>query len=439
MQNILTQNHNNQSASDMLFAPAERPLISENAGGTNINNLANKLTDLWQQTIGDLNFRGLENDTPMVPVRNQGDEIIQNLPTDFQAGPNVIEVKNPSIEATTINIPRPIANVIENYIYSRTDGLLPFINNITTTPLLTNLRRLGEDIQIQFLNTVADIFPTVRQNIAEVLNDVLIRNLSDQVDKILTTAGEPKQVGCRGGTCFDVPDLVKYLGEQKGLIVNKYETGEINATRGVKSGLHYVAIVELDGSKFLMDQAFPQFEVAISDNPTSEVVRELLDKGFIRLTDETLTEYLNIIARTPNGLHISINVFDQVSPSPIQLNHAQIDSYLNETNATWRDIKTNGQPLSFFRTEPEIIQPNFITKITGAIGDFTTNVRNGMVDFIAEFANPLKPVENSITSKVTIENSVFNNNISKITNITNPLLTPVAIIAIGDVIWKNIP
>lgn len=131
IQNILSQASRNQTAEDMLFAPAQRPVIPETGGGSNVNNWANGLANWWQQTVGDLNFRGLENEELTVPNRNQADNIVQNLPDDFQAGPRVFNANGDNLpSATEINIPRPIVNAIENYVYSRTGGVLPFINNI---------------------------------------------------------------------------------------------------------------------------------------------------------------------------------------------------------------------------------------------------------------------------------------------------------------------
>lgn len=154
--------------------------------------------------------------------------------------------------------------------------------------------------------------------------------VTNTVDQALTNA-----TTCRGGLCGESADLIKHVSEQHGLTANTYQVAEINQKRDVGGGFtHFISVVEdTKGNRYLVDQTFSQFDEIIKTNPDSPIVKDLLDKGYVPLTEDNLNKYLQL-TNNNSTKQVPLSILDDVQSYPMNARPEVIQEYLGNIPST---------------------------------------------------------------------------------------------------------
>jgi len=191
-------------------------------------------------------------------------------------------------------------------------------------------------------------------------SEIIAEELVARVEQGLEERGTVPPRDERGwGWCNFVPDAVNYCivqaSQDKGYKgeSNKYQLREVhfaaadlNREEGHQSREfadsvfgHGFNVVTIEDEPFLVDLSFSQFlgedgyiRVEPLNRQTQEpndnpLARQLVDRGFVRLTNETLREYLRITTFDPDPRYVDtvdISVFESVSPLPFDIDNNEL-------------------------------------------------------------------------------------------------------------------
>lgn len=160
-----------------------------------------------------------------------------------------------------------------------------------------------------------------------------IGELVARAEKPYESLGAARKPGERFGVCGVTSDLVRRSGENAGFDVKSFQIANVHKALGVASDseafTHGFNVVSVDGAPFLVDISFCQFidpqtgeihqfnavktGVKYGESP---VAKELLEKGYVELNDETYREYLRITSSSSDKRYIqNATVENLVSPT----------------------------------------------------------------------------------------------------------------------------
>ncbi len=178
-------------------------------------------------------------------------------------------------------------------------------------------------------------------------------------------SGTPRAPGNRTGGCTFAPDIVdrlidplKLQGENiasKTIQINDVhkragnfkKDGKIDVSNGFQ---HAVSVISVDGEKFLVDLTFCQYmnpDGFISsgivrngiknDNPLAQ---ELLTNGYIRLTNESLQEYLLLTSSVADSSTqqtlqgVTLSLLDETPPLWREFKDTELDAMINRAGVS---------------------------------------------------------------------------------------------------------
>lgn len=210
--------------------------------------------------------------------------------------------------------------------------------------------------QIPHLNLISkmsspspDINPSGIQPSEIASPEALISRIISPADAVFDRFGQPREAGKRFGACGFSSDLVRRSAEKTAVtcdnrqLISLHEA--LGATVGSATFQHAINILQTDGGPYLIDISFCQFVQPetgdieqgtdlrsgnIKDHPLG---RELIEKGFLPLTDETLQEYLRMTTKTPDADYIKSASVEKLLNNPssvIGYDHdiEELDKYL---------------------------------------------------------------------------------------------------------------
>ncbi|MDP2684066.1 MAG: hypothetical protein Q8P20_03330, partial [bacterium] len=159
-----------------------------------------------------------------------------------------------------------------------------------------------------FTKPINNLLPTSKNDEVE----VVVSKLNKLMDRVYPES--PNLPECRAGLCGWVSDDVEIAFKYNDFKTTQYQVADLNIARGIPSPetnsfKHAITIVEDDkGNKYLIDLTFSQFinkETGIIQHPTTKIntnftidnplAKEIFEKGYIKLDDNTLNEYLNLM------------------------------------------------------------------------------------------------------------------------------------------------
>ncbi len=174
-----------------------------------------------------------------------------------------------------------------------------------------------------------------------------ITGVITQVDEVLDRVGGPRMPGYREGICGIAADLVKRAAELRGMKAYTVQNRRVHSRFGrdrVRSFLHGFNLVRDGEASYLVDESFCQFidartqqiragEVVSGSLQDHPIALELLEKGYVELTDESVKAYLRASASGEKGYIDSITAQDVLENSSFTLPYIEdvreLDKYLS--------------------------------------------------------------------------------------------------------------
>ncbi len=184
---------------------------------------------------------------------------------------------------------------------------------------------------------------TPEQRIAEVVS---------RADSVFIRRGMPREPDERQMICGMASDLVSRAADRKGLRNHKYQLRGIHKALGISDPenalRHGMNIVWIEDEAYLIDISFVQFMdpktgtinqgeddwrgtgIKYAENPLAQ---ELIKKGYFKLSDETLREYLNISSEASDKSHIqsaTVEKLQSLNPKVIVRNFEHEIPYMDK-------------------------------------------------------------------------------------------------------------
>lgn len=183
------------------------------------------------------------------------------------------------------------------------------------------LLRLPKFISRRFSSTPETV-ESVERDVVRIIERVENAYLERYPDK-------QREAGSRQGFCIEMSDLVEYVTKhESSLNVVRYPVQRIHKHLGgpeeiVNAFGHDFSIVGNKEEKFLVDLSYSQFldslgYIHVGDRESKiksnhPVAQALLEKGYIRLTEENFREYLRITTLTEDPSHLSTVTLDDLN------------------------------------------------------------------------------------------------------------------------------
>jgi hypothetical protein len=318
-----------------------------------------------------------QNTSILAPISNAVNQITTNIGTTINniTGTNIIPITLPTNPVQTLPI-TPSAPVAE---------LIP---GSVTTPQNTTPNEINPLAPIP-PNYLANLPPpptTSTETIRRV--ELVVERTDNYLDSVI---GEPNDFGCRSGICDLSASYVSTASYEVGLIPRVYGVEELNALRGISVDNtfgHYITVLEnpATGDMYLIDRTFNQFVdpdtlairntnnnrfISSGDLDTHPLAEEIIDTGYVRLTDQTLNEYLDMVSNAPPQRPISLSQLDDAKPYIERPYTPQEINNLTPELADLRSVATTPPANPLVRAITEIVKTpeNIVNNIVGALDD----------------------------------------------------------------------
>jgi len=231
----------------------------------------------------------------------------------------------------------------------------------------------AEDVTAgEFLQRLTRYLDAVENNgLTAPVNTEGIHQAVEVVETVLINEFDaPREPGCRALLCGFSSDLIEGRLLSADIEAVEYQVTDLNAARGIdpqQSFSHIITIATINGQRFLVDLTFAQFIDTVSgfvsdtepdrltttraDDP---LVQELLRNGYFRLTDETLTRYLQMTSLGDEQPSVTLAMLADVEirarNSESHITDEEVQQYISGTNPTegFTQIKpTNAPKISY--------------------------------------------------------------------------------------------
>lgn len=178
-----------------------------------------------------------------------------------------------------------------------------------------------------------------------------------QVEALFARREIPRAAGERAMMCGFSAEITTRAARREGLEADKYQLMYLHRELGIPDMndalQHGMNVVRAGDEAFLVDISFTQFmdpetgeisqgrgfniPLKYADNPLAQ---ELINKGYFKLTDESLRAYLDMSSRSPDKSYIQAATLSKllsIDPKSASTNTDHSDTYLDRllNGETW--------------------------------------------------------------------------------------------------------